>query len=127
MIVKIVGVAVLVCFAVLITKQNSAKTAGLISCFAGIIIFVFSLKQSKEFLEYFIKISSENEYGDYFVIMVKALGVAIITAIGADFCRDCSEETLACRVEFAGKAELLLLALPLLKNLIEISEELLIN
>ena len=127
MIVKIIGVALLSCAAVLILRNFSSQSALFVSVFCGIVILGFCLLQAKGFLSYFIEICRDNRYGDYFAVMVKALGISVICTVGADICRDCNEHTLADRVELAGKVELLIIALPLLQNLIELSEEILIK
>jgi hypothetical protein len=49
----------------------------------------------------------------------------LLTQLCADLCRQSGEASLAGGVALAGKAELLLLCLPLLKELIVIAQELL--
>ncbi len=58
-------------------------------------------------------------------VMLKGLGVAVLTQLCADLCRQTGETTLASSVETAGRAELLLLCLPMLKDLVITAELLL--
>lgn len=55
-------------------------------------------------------------------LMIKGLGVAMLTQFCADLCRQSGEASLANSVELAGKAELLLLCLPMLRDLIDLSQ-----
>ena len=52
-----------------------------------------------------------GEVGIYITAMLKAFGVALISHICAEVCRECKSTTLADTVLFAGKVELLLLCI----------------
>ncbi len=65
--------------------------------------------------------SGENEYGK---AMLKALGITYLTFICSSVCRDCGEASVASGVEAVGKAELVLLALPFLKQILHVMGEL---
>ena len=57
--------------------------------------------------------------------VLRAVGVGLICEFSASFCRDLGENTLADGVALFGKLEILVLALPLVDELIEIVGELL--
>ena len=56
---------------------------------------------------------------------LKTVGIAIVTKIGSDLCRDAGESALAAALEFAGTVCALLTALPLLRAVLELIGELL--
>ena len=58
-------------------------------------------------------------------LLLKALAVALLTQLCATLCRESGEGGIAEGVELAGKAEILLLALPLLSRVLELVLELL--
>lgn len=62
---------------------------------------------------------------EYTEILFKSLGICYITQFAYDICKDNGENAIATQVEFAGKVSLLLIALPLFKNLIDIAGSLL--
>lgn len=62
---------------------------------------------------------------DYAKTMLKALGISYLTFICSSVCRDSGEPSVAAGVEAVGKAELVLLALPFLRNILQVMEELL--
>lgn len=53
--------------------------------------------------------------------VLKALGIVYLTTAAADLCRSLGEGTIASSVETAGRAELLLLCIPLLRELVDLS------
>lgn len=52
-------------------------------------------------------------------ILIRALGLAFATELCAGVCRDSGEAALAGWVETAGRLEILVLALPLVRNILE--------
>lgn len=58
-------------------------------------------------------------------VMLKSLGLAFITQTTAEFCRDAGESAVASKVELIGRAEILLLCLPMLRELMSITAEVL--
>lgn len=64
--------------------------------------------------------SSIGEYGS---IIIKALGIALLTQICADICRDSGESSAAAGVELIGKIEILLLCFPMLERMLSSVKE----
>lgn len=58
-------------------------------------------------------------------VMLKSLGLAFVTQTTAEFCRDAGECAVASKVELIGRAEILLLCLPMLRELMSITAEVL--
>lgn len=52
-------------------------------------------------------------------LLVKALGIAFLTETAASICRDSGESSLAVWVEMAGKLEILLLAFPFIRMILD--------
>ena len=58
--------------------------------------------------------------------VVKATGIAIVTRLGADVCRDAGEGAVAASVEAAGAVLALLVVLPLMSGILALLKELLV-
>ncbi len=56
-------------------------------------------------------------------ILLKTLGVALVTQFAADAARDNAQQALAQKIEFAGKVLILALALPVLKAILQMISE----
>ena len=50
---------------------------------------------------------------EYIAILLKALGICIVSQLSADCCRDCGESALAAQIETVARISLLMIALPL--------------
>ncbi len=61
---------------------------------------------------------------EYAELMLKGLGVAVITRICASVCREAGRGGIADYVELAGRLEILLLCLPLMSRIIGAASEL---
>lgn len=56
----------------------------------------------------------------YFSVMLKMLGLCITAQLAENICKDCGENALASVVETAAKCSILLVALPIAKELVTI-------
>ena len=126
MIIKSVGIVVIAVMSGLLLRSFLPWLPPLISFSAGLLILIICLEGLDDTFAYYYGICIENDFGDYFKIMLKGLGVAYLAGVGADLCRDCGEGRLAGRIEFAAKAEILIIAFPFVKSLIELSESILL-
>jgi stage III sporulation protein AD len=57
--------------------------------------------------------------GEAATLVMRTLGIAIMTKLGADFCRDLGSASVAATLETAGKIEMILLSLPLLSSALD--------
>ena len=64
-----------------------------------------------------------GNFSEYSELILKSLGIAVLTHLASSICRDCGETGLAGVVEFAGKAEILLLSLPMIERLLKYTAE----
>lgn len=58
-------------------------------------------------------------------VVVKCLGVCILTELAGQTCRDAGEQAIGAKVELAGKVTLVLVSLPLFQRLLQLAERLL--
>ena len=59
-----------------------------------------------------------EELGRYAGTVLRAVGIAVLSRLCADICRDCGESTLASGVEIALRLEILVLCIPLVREII---------
>ena len=102
-------------WAVLIRMAVTVVSMGIILSIAGTVIsYVTDLSMGTGALN-----------GDNWSLLLKALGVAFLTETAASICRDSGETSLAGWVETAGKLEILLLAFPLIRTVMDTVADLL--
>ena len=69
-------------------------------------------------------IAQGTKIASYLPVLIKALGIALTVQITSDICKDSGEGALAQRVEMLGKAEIIVISIPLIKNLLSFCDEL---
>lgn len=58
-------------------------------------------------------------------VVMKCLGVCILTELAGQTCRDAGEQAIGAKVELAGKVTLVLVSLPLFERLLQVAGSLL--
>lgn len=61
--------------------------------------------------------------GEAFSLMLKSLGIAMISKLCSDVCRDCGENTLASGVDSVGRAAIIMLCLPVIARIVEYASD----
>ena len=109
----------------LLLRKQQKEIATLLGVAASVFLFLDVLRDISAALTDFHKIISGEGIEEEVAVLVKALGVAAIVQITADICKEAGETTVAGQVEMVGKAEILLLSLPLLSKLLSMIQRLL--
>ena len=56
--------------------------------------------------------------GNYAAILFKAVGICLLTQLAGDVCRDSGESSIASKIKLAGRAAILLTAMPLIQEVL---------
>ena len=113
------AVAAAVC-AVVVRKQAPELGLTLTVC-AGAVILLYcsgALSAAMELMDKLIEAGGLS--GQVVEPVVKTAGIAIVTRLAADFCRDAKEGGLASAVELAGTAFALVTVLPLMSAVVDL-------
>lgn len=119
------GIAVCAVFLALYLKTQQKEIAAMIAIAASVLLFASSVSGAQKAADTIWETASESKYADMTKILIKALGIAGITQITADVCREAGEAAVGAQLEMFGKVEILLLSLPLAARLLRMAEELL--
>ena len=124
-ILRICGAALCAAALGAILRQTRPEFAVYVSAAGSVLLLGAVMAAFSPTAESLRSLMDRAELGDCFGVLLKALGITIAAASAADLCRDLGESALGAKVELAARAELLLLALPLLERLLRIASELL--
>ena len=112
--------SVKVCFAAVtavclcvIVKQWKSDLLPLVRLAATVLFAGAILSVAAPLVSFLREMTDRTGIPTYAAVLLKALGIAVLTQCAADICRDAGENGIAGGVELAGKAEILLLCLPL--------------
>ena len=120
-ILRIFGIALLIVILSFVFKEFKKEYSVFLLVAGGIIITIWGLVQIRPVVDYIRELTDAGNISEYFSVIIRVLGVSFIVQIGADICRDFGEAGIASKIEFAGKAVILALVLPVLRSVISMS------
>ena len=125
-IMQIVALAVVAVVLIVVIRQERPELALQISVAAGLIIFIFVIWKVAGVIKVLEKLASRADLNMvYLGALLKIIGIAYIAEFGTQVCRDAGENALAFKVELAGKAMILVLAVPIISTIVDTVERLL--
>lgn len=118
----------IICAVLTVTVRQSKPELAVFVQLAGITVLAFfAVEYLKNIFIETDGLLAETELisEGYLILLVKILGIAVITKIGSDICSDSSNSALATVVELVGKSVILAMCLSLIKTLAELAKGLL--
>ncbi|MFG6148556.1 stage III sporulation protein AD [Halobacillus sp. B23F22_1] len=119
-IVQIVSLGLVASLLIILLKEHKSSIAFLLLLFTVILIFIAVIDHVKyifSLLQYMAEKAQVESI--YFKTILKIIGIAYITEFGSQLIRDAGLNSLASKVELAGKLFILMLAIPIITALIE--------
>ena len=125
-IIKFCGIGLLCAVSGIILRRISGGEISLFIRIGGaLVIFGAAMVIMKSVISELAEITDGQGLDVYASVLVKTLGIALLTKICSDVCRDCGEGTLASGVELCGKLSILLLCIPMIGELMDYAEKIL--
>ena len=119
--VKQSGFVILALLVLVIIKQIKADMQIPIKLVVSVVLFGVLVMSIGGFMEEIQSLLSHTGISKYATIMLKALFVGIITSICSSLCTDAGEGTLSFICVLLGKVQILLLALPLVFEILNLA------
>jgi len=120
---KYAGLALAALSFLLILRQMKSEITPLLSLGIAVVFMGAAAVNLYPTVEFLAEYAYDGGMSEYFKYLIKALGIGVVVQTTADICSDAGEGALASKVELLGRAELLLLALPLLRELLQTAGE----
>ena len=99
------------------------ELATLAAAVAGGVVLTYVISAVAPFVSFIKGIASECGVQSYFALMLKALAISFCCKTASEICRDCGENSLASRIELAGKVSIVLISLPVVQQLLDIAKD----
>ncbi len=118
----IIGICIVSVVISILFNQYKPEYSLFISLVCGCIVISLVLSQLNDVfnvLKTFLNYLQINDL--YLEIIIKSLGICYITQIASDSCKDAGYISIGNKVDFAGKAAIIILSLPLFNELIDIA------
>ena len=112
-----IAVAVIAAFLAAVLRRYAPEHGLAIGLAAGALIVMMAVSEALPlFRQLETLLGSSGASNEYVGVLMRALGISLLTELAADTCRDAGEAGLASKAELAGKLALLTVALPLFRK-----------
>lgn len=120
LIAQVIGVALLGSALLSMLRGIRSDIAVAVSVSLGVVLFVLVVSRLAQFVTALWEMASAAGISrPYLDTVLRVVGVAYLSAFGAQVCRDAGEGALAVKVELAGKVLILGMAAPLMFALVD--------
>ncbi|MGO1470844.1 MAG: stage III sporulation protein AD [Tissierella sp.] len=118
---QIVGLGIVATSVIVILKDLRPEFVIFVSIITGIIIFSLILNKLIYVVDVMRDLSLRaNLEIEYFSTILKIIGMSYIIEFGSQICRDAEQNSIAMKIELAGKVSIMILAIPILMSLMEL-------
>lgn len=118
---QVFGIAAVCLLLAVFLKSQNKMFALLVTLGGAVLIFLISSDAAFNVFDALSDIEDSAGYtGTYVTMMLKVLGISIVTQVVSDICRDNGESALASQTEIASKIMVLAMLLPLFQTVIQI-------
>lgn len=114
------GLALIATVLILVIKEQKPMFAFLIAAATGIVIFMLLIGKIGSVIDVLKRLAENSGMESvYLKTVLKIIGIAYIAEFGAQIVRDAGQESIASKIELAGKVLILVLAIPIIGIIIE--------
>ena len=118
---KLCGLVILSAVLLLLLREMGGKLAPLGAATAGVMLLLLLIERYREVFRFLLELSGGELLSSVLSFSLRVLGLALLTEITAGICRDLGEGGLATRLEWCGRAEILVVSLPTLSRILELA------
>lgn len=119
-IIQVVGIGLIATILILVVKEQKPIFAFLLAVAASITIFLFLIGKIGNVIRMLEQLAeSSGVQLIYLKTVLKIIGISYIAEMGAQVVRDAGQESIAAKIEMAGKVLILVLAVPIISIIIE--------
>lgn len=117
---KIIAVGLISALIIICLKSANSELAAPVSIASGLLILLMTVSYVKEFVSFFKDMANVARLDDgIYKIVLKVLAISYLSEFASGAVEDLGQKNLSEKIQFASKTIMIVLAMPLLKNLIE--------
>ncbi|MBP1906619.1 stage III sporulation protein AD [Paenibacillus turicensis] len=118
--IQIVGLGLIATILILVIKEQKPLFAFLLAMCTGIIIFLYLVEKIGGIISVLQELAESTGVNMvYLKTILKIIGIAYIAEFGAQIVRDAGQESIASKIELAGKVLIMVSAVPIISIIIE--------
>jgi stage III sporulation protein AD len=119
--IKLCGICLLVAAMALVLRDAGAKLAPLVGVFGGVMLLIALIPRYRPILTLLSGLSEDPIFSSVLSLGLRAVALCVLVEVTTGILRDMGEGGLATRLEWCGRLELILLALPTVGELVSIA------
>ena len=123
---RLIGFCLLAASMVMVLRQMHPQTAGLLSIAFGVLVMALVLPDTGRMIEtirtFLLSLGLDAQY---YRIMLKAMGIVLVTQLAVQACQDMDAPSVARRAAFCGRIALLGVAVPVFMELTQLAVDVL--
>lgn len=117
---KIIAVGLISALIIICLKSANSELAAPVSIASGLLILLMTVSYVKEFVSFFKDMANVTGLDDgIYKIVLKVLAISYLSEFASGAVEDLGQKNLSEKIQFTSKTIMIVLAMPLLKNLIE--------
>jgi len=117
----IIGVAMLTTVAVILLKPIKPEFAAFVSIAGGLIVILMFVESLREIIDNLsLLVERTGLRSELFSALLRIIGVGYLTEFAAQVCDEGGNPSMSKKVTLAGKVIILIVAIPIINNLIEV-------
>lgn len=118
---KLIAIAIIGAICSLLLKNTQTQYASLCVIATGIIIIILTLNSLKGVILTFQELVEQTGINQQlFALLLKIIGIGYLVEYSSNLCSDFGCESIAKKLSFGGKITLFIMAIPIIKSLIQI-------
>ena len=122
--VQLCGLCLLAAAMVMVLRQMNPQAAALLCAAFSILVVGMLLKPVSEYImqirNFFESLAMAEQY---MKVMLRAMGIVLVTQLASQICKDMDAPSIARRAEFCGRLALLGVAMPIFLSLTQMAVE----
>ncbi|MBJ6364245.1 stage III sporulation protein AD [Paenibacillus sp. GCM10012307] len=119
-IIQIVGIGLIATILTLVIREQKPIFAFVLAAFTGIYLFLFLIGKIDAVMKVLENLANRSGIPSvYMSTILKIIGIAYIAEFGAQIVRDAGQDSIASKIEFAGKVLILVMAVPIISIIVE--------
>ena len=123
---KVFGITMLALIVLTLIRKSNSDIGMILRAVCGVVLATVSISLIRPVIDFIEEIGALGNIGGECVeVLLRVLGISVLSHIASGVCRDCGETSLASYVDMAAKAEILIISIPLMKSVLDIATDLL--
>lgn len=119
---RLIGFCLLTAVMVMVLRQMHPASAGLLTAAFGVLLVGVLLPQIRTYVDTILGLLASLDFTEeYYRVLLKSMGIVLITQLAVQVCRDMDAPSIAQRAEFCGRIALLGVAVPVFVELTQIA------